>query len=130
MHAHNNEKPHGNFPLQAERGGYLIREPKGDPDVLLFCEADLQSVLLSAANILSVQGITARMVIINDINIFLSQPADYQNGLFSENPRIKLGIFSDIDAAKQITEHAILFSGSTTPTEVAQTAVRKFYEHN
>ena len=33
-------KPHGSYEPKPERGAYLRREPKGDPDVLLFSFPD------------------------------------------------------------------------------------------
>ncbi len=49
-----------------ERGGCILREPKGVPDVILIGTTQEAARLFAAADILAVQGITARLVAVSD----------------------------------------------------------------
>ncbi|MBR0507746.1 MAG: hypothetical protein IJJ86_03975 [Clostridia bacterium] len=57
---------------EMERGGFLLREPKGVPDVILIGTVDEADRLFSAADILAVQGITARLVAVSDAERFFA----------------------------------------------------------
>jgi transketolase len=52
------------------RGGFVLREPKGVPDVILIGQTDEAGLLFDAADVLAVQGITARLVAVTDPDRF------------------------------------------------------------
>lgn len=85
-------KPHGSYEPKPERGAYLRREPKGDPDVLLFSFPDGEREIFAAADLLSVQGYTARIAVVSDAALFLKQEANYRNGILRTDPRRVWGL--------------------------------------
>lgn len=87
-----------------ERGAYILREPKGIPDIILICEKDDTSALYKAADILAVQGYTARLVRLIDIKIFEKQDEKYRQSVLPASRK-----------ADQIFER-------TLPAETAQAA--------
>lgn len=92
MTAGRQTKPHGSFPPQRERGAYILREPKGEPDVLLFSGPEGQKTVYGAADLLSVQGYTARIVEVADAALFLRQDAAYRESVFSPAPSARVGL--------------------------------------
>ena len=88
-------KPHGTFPPDPRKGIYIEREPKGDPDVILFAGAEGIRSLYDAAKILSVQGYTARIVHVEDTELFENQPQEYRDSVFRDGCNIKIGIAAD-----------------------------------
>ena len=54
----------------ALRGGYILREPKGGPDVILIASGSEVELAFKAADMLSVQGYTARIVSMPSMELF------------------------------------------------------------
>lgn len=48
----------------------ILREPKNGPDVILLAKREQSDILVKAGDMLSVQGITARLVVIDDLFAF------------------------------------------------------------
>ena len=108
----------------------MLREPKGIPDVLLFSKKEIQTLLFSAADILSVQGITARIVIIENTERYFAQSKEYQDSVFSDETVVRVGIL-DFDSEKQLFDlHLTCLSEETSAAELAAAAVRLLKFHN
>lgn len=67
-----------------ERGAYILREPKGRPDIMLICETEDNSGIYKAADILAVQGYTARLVCLCDISVFQAQDEAYRQSVLPD----------------------------------------------
>jgi transketolase len=48
----------------------ILREPKNGPDVVLIAKREQSDILVKAGDMLSVQGTTARLVVIDDMSAF------------------------------------------------------------
>ena len=121
---HPQYKPHGTFQPQSDKGIYLLREPKGIPDVLLFSKKEIQTLLFSAADILSVQGITARIVIIENTERYFAQSKEYQDSVFSDETIVRVGVLHP-DSAKQLSDLRLTcLSEDASAAELAAAAVR------
>ena len=64
-----------------KRGAWILREPKGRPDIILICEREDTALLYQSANILAVQGYTARLVQLLDRAVFDAQEAAYRESV-------------------------------------------------
>lgn len=117
------QKPHGTFAAQPQLGAYILREPNGIPDLILFGSDLSEQVLQTAANTLSVQGYTVRIVIVTDIDTYLSQTNAYQSTLFSDAIPFCIGLW-DSNHFDSIIPHAILFPTDTSTTELSKSAVK------
>lgn len=115
-----NLKPHGTFPRKPERGAYILREPKGIPDVLLFSEEKNEECTLKAAAILSVQGITARIVLVSDIDLFYKQDDAYIQSIFGEEVPVRVGLF---EHGKDCMLKAVCLPEDSDANKLAQCAV-------
>ena len=76
----------------ALRGAYILREPKGTPDVILMASGSEVEVLFAAADILSVQGYTARIVSVPCMELFNKQDAAYRESVFPNNIRARVAV--------------------------------------
>lgn len=116
-------RAHDDFSPCPERGMYLIREPHGIPDVLMFAEQAKQEILLHTAAILSVQGITARIAIVHDAEAFRAQNTDYQQTIFSDLPSVRIAIL-DEQSVKRITNRQVCCIGfDESASQIARKAV-------
>ena len=61
------------------RGGYILKETNGVPDVILIATGSEVALALSAADALSNDGIAASVVSMPSTDIFDSQPVEYRN---------------------------------------------------
>lgn len=64
--------------MEAEKGGYVVREA-AKPDVVLVANGSDVILLLHAAEQLSTEGIQAQVVSVPSIGLFMHQPAEYRN---------------------------------------------------
>jgi transketolase len=62
-----------------ERGGYILKETNGVPDVILIATGSEVALALSAADALSNDEIVASVVSMPSTDIFDSQPVEYRN---------------------------------------------------
>ncbi len=118
-------KPHGSYEPKPERGAYLRREPKGDPDVLLFSFPDGEREIFAAADLLSVQGYTARIAVVSDAALFLKQEANYRNGIFADRPAARVGLALSADeqaALRELSPETELLNGAGR-AEIARAAL-------
>jgi len=72
------------LPFSAEafqRGAYLVREPAGDPDVVLVASGSEVPLACDAAQLLASEGVAARVVSAPSLELFAAQPASYRDEL-------------------------------------------------
>ena len=123
-------KPHGSFASQPDKGAYILREPRGLPDIILFAEPLSRNTIFAASDILSVQGITARIILVEDAKLFTLQPAEYRNSIFSPYPNVCLGILDSESAAYMTDRSIICCAADITAAKLAMTAVQMLRENN
>jgi len=63
------------------RGAYAVREPAGQPDVVLLASGSEVSLACEAAALLSSDGVAARVVSVPSLERLAAQPAAYRDGL-------------------------------------------------
>lgn len=76
----------------ALKGGYILREPKGTPDVILMASGSEVECLFKAADILSVQGYTARIVSMPSFELFEQQSAQYKQSVLPKSIRARVAV--------------------------------------
>lgn len=77
---------------KAMLGGYILREPKGTPDVILMASGSEVELMYKAADILSVQGYTARLVSMPCMELFREQSEGYQQSVLPASIRARVSI--------------------------------------
>ncbi len=77
---------------EALKGGYILREPKGTPDVILLGSGSEVNVLFGAADILSVQGYTARIVSMPSMELFNAQSDAYRESVLPASIRARVAV--------------------------------------
>lgn len=77
---------------KAMLGGYILREPKGTPDVILMASGSEVELMYKAADILSVQGYTARLVSMPCMELFSEQSEEYQQSVLPASIRARVSI--------------------------------------
>lgn len=77
---------------KAMLGGYILRDPKGTPDVILIASGSEVELMYKAADILSVQGYTARLVSMPCMELFSEQSAEYQQSVLPASIRARVSI--------------------------------------
>lgn len=87
-----------NLPLLANsrsdamRGAYILRDPKGEPDVILMASGSEVSLIFQAADILAVQGYTARVVSVPCMELFETQTEEYRNQVLPKSIRARVAV--------------------------------------
>lgn len=76
----------------ALKGGYVLREPKGTPDVILMASGSEVELLYKAADLLSVRGYTARIVSMPSMELFDAQDAAYRESVLSDSIRARVAV--------------------------------------
>ena len=118
------KKPHGVLEPKPKKGAYVFREPKGDPDMLFFSDHDGLMLILKASGLLSVQGYTARIVMMDDADAFDRQPVSYRKEVFSETIPVVFGYASDSETANRFRAYSgFVFSGDMDYEEFARKAL-------
>ena len=77
---------------KAMLGGYILREPKGTPDVILMASGSEVELMYKAADILSVQGYTARLVSMPCMELFREQSEGYRQSVLPASIRARVSI--------------------------------------
>lgn len=77
---------------KAMLGGYILRDPKGTPDVILIASGSEVELMYKAADILSVQGHTARLVSMPCMELFREQSEEYQQSVLPDSIRARVSI--------------------------------------
>ena len=87
-----------NLPQYAEtgkgalRGGYILREPKGTPDVVLIASGSEVELIYRAADMLAVQGYTARLVSMPCMELFEMQDEAYKQSVLPKSLRKRVAV--------------------------------------
>ena len=76
----------------AKRGAYILREPKGTPDVILIASGSEVELVLKAADILAVQGYTARIVSMPCMELFEQQDEAYRESVLPKSLRKRVAV--------------------------------------
>ena len=76
----------------ALRGGYVLRDPKGGADVILIATGSEVELIYKAADILSVQGYTARLVSMPCVELFDMQDDEYKESVLPRGMRKRVAV--------------------------------------
>ena len=76
----------------AQRGAYILRDPKGTPDVILMASGSEVELILKAADILAVQGYTARLVSMPCMDLFEQQDEAYKESVLPKALRKRVAV--------------------------------------
>ena len=76
----------------AKRGAYILREPKGTPDVILIASGSEVELVLKAADVLAVQGYTARIVSMPCMELFEQQDEAYRESVLPKSLRKRVAV--------------------------------------
>ena len=74
------------------KGGYVLREPDGQPRVVLIGTGSEVHIALEAAKILGQKGINSRVVSMPSWEIFDAQPVDYRDNVLPPQLRVRVSI--------------------------------------
>jgi transketolase len=66
---------------QIERGGYVLKEPDGEANIILIATGSEVALAIAAADVLAADGIAARVVSMPCTDVFDSQPDDYRQSV-------------------------------------------------
>lgn len=76
----------------AKRGAYILREPKGEPDVILMASGSEVETVMEAAKILADKGVHARVVSMPCTNLFDMQDAAYRESVLPKAVRARVAV--------------------------------------
>jgi transketolase len=76
----------------ALRGGYVLADADGRPDLLLLATGSEVSLAVEARQKLAAKGVQARVVSLPSWEIFSSQPADYQEKVLPRAVTARLAV--------------------------------------
>ncbi len=76
----------------AKKGAYILRDPKGEPDVILMASGSEVELIVKAADILAVQGYTARLVSMPCVDLFEEQSAEYKESVLPKAMRKRVAV--------------------------------------
>jgi transketolase len=75
-----------------ERGGYVVRDPKGVPEAILLATGSEVHLALAAAEALAGEGRRVRVVSLPSLERFTAQPAKYRDGILPPKVRVRLAV--------------------------------------
>ena len=64
-----------------ERGGYVLRDCEGEPQVILIATGSEVGIAAEATDALAAEGVAARLVSMPSTDVFDAQPADYRESV-------------------------------------------------
>lgn len=76
----------------ALKGGYILSDCQGTPDVILMASGSEVEVILKAQELLTEQGITARVVSMPCMEVFDAQNQDYKEQVLPNNVRARIAV--------------------------------------
>ena len=77
---------------EALRGGYILKDTQGDPDIILMASGSEVQLIYEAEAILNEQGISARVVSMPSFELFEAQDAIYREKVLPKNVRARLAV--------------------------------------
>lgn len=78
--------------MNACKGAYILREPKGTPDVILMASGSEVELLFKAADMLAVKGYTARIVSMPSFELFEQQSEEYKQSVLPNSIRARVAV--------------------------------------
>ncbi|MBT2748853.1 MULTISPECIES: transketolase [unclassified Lysobacter] len=81
---------------QIERGGYVLRDSQGTPDVILIATGSEVGLATQAADVLSGEGVKVRVVSMPSTAVFDRQPQDYRESVLPNAVRKRVAIEAGI----------------------------------
>jgi transketolase len=75
-----------------DRGGYVLRDSEGSPDVLLVATGSEVAIAVEAADVLAADGIAARVVSMPCLEWFAEQPAEYREQVLPADVRARVSV--------------------------------------
>ncbi|NNL66518.1 MAG: transketolase, partial [Myxococcales bacterium] len=72
-------------PEDVWKGGYVVREPGSDPDVVLLATGSEVGLACKSAERLAERGVAARVVSMPSLELFAAQPASYRSEVIPED---------------------------------------------
>ena len=78
--------------MDAMKGGYIIRKPKGTPDCILMATGSELELAIKAADVLAVRGYTAQVVSMPCIELFDKQTAEYKESVLPSVVRARVAV--------------------------------------
>lgn len=78
--------------MNACKGAYILREPKGTPDVILMASGSEVELLFKAADMLAVKGYTARIVSMPSFELFEEQSEEYKQSVLPNSIRARVAV--------------------------------------
>ncbi|MEX2488311.1 MAG: transketolase [Pseudomonadales bacterium] len=76
------------------RGGYILREPEGDPEALIIATGSEVDLAVKAFDILTAEGLFVRVVSMPSVDVFESQSDDYKESVLPNRIRRRLAVES------------------------------------
>ncbi|MCQ3929513.1 MAG: transketolase [Chloroflexi bacterium] len=74
------------------KGGYVLSDSKGEPDVLLMSTGSEVQLILKAQELLAQDGIQARVISIPSMELFEAQGADYIQAVLPPNVKARVAV--------------------------------------
>ncbi len=81
----------------ALKGGYILRECAGTPDVLLMASGSEVELIYKAYDILAEQGVKARIISMPSLDLFDAQSAEYKESVMPKAIRARLAVEAGSD---------------------------------
>jgi transketolase len=81
---------------QIERGGYVLRDSQGTPDVILIATGSEVGLATQAADVLTGEGVKVRVVSMPSTDVFDRQPQDYRESVLPNAVRKRVAIEAGI----------------------------------
>lgn len=87
-----------NLPQYAEtgegtlRGGYVLRDTEGEPDVILVATGSEVELIYQVADELKARGVNARLVSMPCMELFFEQAEDYRESVLPRNVRARVAV--------------------------------------
>lgn len=76
----------------AARGGYILRDSSGEPDVILIASGSEVELIVKAADMLAEKGCAARVVSMPSPSLFNMQDKDYRDSVLPDNVRARVAV--------------------------------------
>ena len=75
-----------------ERGGYILKDCEGTPDVILIATGSEVQLTVEAAERLSAEGVRVRVVSMPSTSLFDAQPEDYREQVLPASVRARVAV--------------------------------------
>ncbi|WP_287678427.1 transketolase C-terminal domain-containing protein, partial [Bacteroides sp.] len=83
-----NDLPEGTNYAEAAKGGYIVTDAEGTPDVIMVASGSEVSTLVAGAELLHKDGIKTRIVSVPSEGLFRSQSKEYQESVIPTGAKV------------------------------------------